>query len=115
MRNLVFVAPFAFETTLHFLAGAAGHPETRLALVSQDPLTSFPGEIRRRLAGHWLDTLDAAGLSAAVSSAAEAMGPIHASSAPSSSSRCPWRGCARSSGSRAWGSKLRRTSATRGG
>ena len=53
MRHVVFVAPFAFDTTLRFVDAAASHPETRLFLLSQDPLEKFPPELRRKLAGHW--------------------------------------------------------------
>lgn len=53
MRNVLFVAPFAFDTTLRFVEAAAVHPDSRLILLSQDPLEKFPQSIRRRLAGHW--------------------------------------------------------------
>ena len=78
MTNVVFVAPFSFDTTLRFLDAAAAHPGSRLALVSQDPPEKFPTQVRQRLAGHWQvgNALDAGQLAAAVRSIAAAMGPV---------------------------------------
>lgn len=53
MRHAVFVLPFALETTLRFVAGAASLPGVRLSVVSQDPLEKLPDALRARLTGHW--------------------------------------------------------------
>jgi hypothetical protein len=53
MRHAVFVLPFALETTLRFVAGAASLPGVRLSVVSQDPLEKLPDALRSRLTGHW--------------------------------------------------------------
>jgi len=53
MRHAVFVLPFALETTLKFVYGAATLPGARLSVVSQDPLEKLPDTLRARLAGHW--------------------------------------------------------------
>ncbi len=52
-RTVVFVAPFFFDTTLHFVDAAASYPGARLALISTDPVDKLPRQIGRRLAGHW--------------------------------------------------------------
>ncbi len=52
MPNVVFVAPFFQETTFRLLAGALKLPNTRLGLVSQDPESRLPAEVRRGLAAH---------------------------------------------------------------
>jgi hypothetical protein len=79
MRNVAFVAPFAFDTTLRFVTAAAHHPGVRLALLSQDRSERFPTELRRRLAGHWQlrDALDPGDLRAAVEGIGRYWGPVH--------------------------------------
>jgi biotin carboxylase len=79
MRNVLFVAPFAFETTTRFVAAAATHPDTRLILLSQDPAGKFPAELTAKVAGHWRvdDALDAGQLAAAVEAIARKVGPVH--------------------------------------
>jgi len=52
MTTVVFVAPFFLDTTVRFLASAAGLPGVRLALLSQDPVDRLPADIRARLVGH---------------------------------------------------------------
>jgi phosphoribosylaminoimidazole carboxylase (NCAIR synthetase) len=51
--HVVFVAPFFLETTLRFVAGAAGLPGVNLSLVSQDPAEKLPASLRSSLAAHW--------------------------------------------------------------
>src|SRR5262245_57974546 len=53
MRHAVFVLPFALETTLRFVQGAASLSGVRLSVVSQDPLEKLPESLRVLLAGHW--------------------------------------------------------------
>jgi D-alanine-D-alanine ligase-like ATP-grasp enzyme len=53
MRHAVFVLPFALETTLRFVQGAASLSGVRLSVVSQDPLEKLPESLRALLAGHW--------------------------------------------------------------
>jgi hypothetical protein len=53
MRSVVFVAPFFAETTLRFVNAAADLQETKLSLVSQDPVERLPAELRHKLDGHW--------------------------------------------------------------
>lgn len=53
MVNVVFVAPFFLDTTLRFVDAAAGLPDVRLGLVSQDPEEKLPKALRSKLAGHY--------------------------------------------------------------
>lgn len=79
MRNVVFVAPFAFDTTLRFVEAAADHPDTHLILLSQDPLEKFPAELRKKLAGHWLidNALSTGHLIEAVEAIHHQVGGVH--------------------------------------
>ncbi len=78
MTNVVFVAPFAFDTTLRFVGAAAEHPGARLALVSQDSLETFPADLRARLAAHQRidDALDPRRIAAAVEEISRRIGPV---------------------------------------
>lgn len=49
MSNVVFVAPFALDTTMRFVRAAAKLPDVRLGLVSQEPLERMPEDVRRGL------------------------------------------------------------------
>jgi hypothetical protein len=51
--NVVFAAPFFFDTTLRFVDAAASLPGVRLGLVSQDPEEKLPKGLRSKLAGHY--------------------------------------------------------------
>lgn len=79
MRNVVFVAPFAFDTTLRFVDAAADHPGCRLVLLSQDPLEKFPPGLRRKLAAHWQvsNALHTGQLAEAVESIRQHFGSVH--------------------------------------
>lgn len=79
MRNVLFVAPFSFETTGRFITAAAEHPDTRLVLLTQDPLEKFPQPLRDRVGGHWrLDNaLDPDQIAAAVEAVRQRIGPVH--------------------------------------
>lgn len=78
MVRVVFVAPFAADTTLRFARSAAELPDVQLALVTQEPLERFSEELRRRLLGFRRvgDAMDTAELVRAVESlSAELGGP----------------------------------------
>jgi formate-dependent phosphoribosylglycinamide formyltransferase (GAR transformylase) len=68
MPDVTFVAPFFAETTLRFVAAAAGLDDVRLSLVSQDPADRVPEALRHRLADfvRVRDALDPMGLVRAV-------------------------------------------------
>jgi hypothetical protein len=78
LRHVVFVAPFLLPATNRFIAAAAGLPNVRLSLVSQDPLDKAPAELRERLAGHWRieQGLDARAIAAAVQTLAQRIAPV---------------------------------------
>ncbi len=79
MRNVLFVAPFSFETTGRFITAAAANPDTRLVLLTQDPLEKFPPPIRDRVGGHWQlrNALDPGEIAVAVEAVRQRLGPIH--------------------------------------
>jgi hypothetical protein len=51
--HVIFVAPFFMETTLRFVAGAAGLPGVHLSLISQDRVEKLPSGLRSALSAHW--------------------------------------------------------------
>ena len=51
--NVVFVAPYALDATTRFLSAVTEVPETRVGLVSSDPVERFPSAVRLAIAGHW--------------------------------------------------------------
>ncbi|HKJ17249.1 MAG TPA: hypothetical protein VJ984_07870 [Xanthomonadales bacterium] len=75
--HAIFVAPFFLETTLRFVAGAAGLPGLRLSLISQDPAERLPPRLKASLAGHWQveDALDAGQLAVAAKGLMQQLGP----------------------------------------
>jgi biotin carboxylase len=75
--HAIFVAPFFLETTLRFVAGAAGLPGLNLSLISQDPAERLPPRLRASLAGHWRvdDALDAQQLADAARGLGRQLGP----------------------------------------
>lgn len=79
MRQVIFVAPFAVDTTLRFVDGAAEVPNSRLILITQDPLDRFPPGLRAKLSGHYKvdNALDARHLIAAITDIRRRVGPIH--------------------------------------
>ena len=78
MHNTVFVAPFAFDTTLRFVSAAAAQPSARLALLSQDPLERFPAELRSRLVAHQRidNSLDPGAIAAGTEEISRRVGPV---------------------------------------
>jgi hypothetical protein len=79
MNDVVFVAPFFAETTLRFVAAVARLEGVRTTLVSQDPPSRLPPELRDRLAAHVQveNALDAAGLLPALESIQAKVGRVH--------------------------------------
>ena len=73
-----FVAPYLLEATGRFVDAAAGLPGVELALITCEPEDRLPGELRRRLAGHWRidDPLDAGQIAAAVQGLGGHLGPV---------------------------------------
>jgi biotin carboxylase len=76
MQQVVFVLPFALETSVRFALAAAELPGVRLALISQEPVSRLPEELRARaeLYERVEDALDAEQLGAAVRSLAQRWG-----------------------------------------
>jgi biotin carboxylase len=52
MPRVVFVAPFAADTTMRFTRATAELPEVQLALVTQEPVEKFPDDLRQRLSAY---------------------------------------------------------------
>jgi carbamoylphosphate synthase large subunit len=52
MKSVVFVAPFFAETTLRFVSAVSRTEGVRLVLLSQDPASRLPDDLKRRLADH---------------------------------------------------------------
>jgi formate-dependent phosphoribosylglycinamide formyltransferase (GAR transformylase) len=78
MANVVFVAPYALAATTRFLSAVTEIPDTRVGLVSSDPVERFPSAVRLAVAGHWQtdDCLDPDQLTAAVSALAGHLGSV---------------------------------------
>lgn len=76
MRNVVFVVPYAMESTLRFVRAAAGLEGVQLAVVSQEAPTSLPKDLTKKLAAHVRcgNALDPEQLEKAVRTAGEKMG-----------------------------------------
>ncbi len=68
MPNVVFVAPYAMDATVHFVEALVRTEGVRLGLVSSDPVEAFPPAVRLGIAGHWrtADCLDVDQLTHAV-------------------------------------------------
>ncbi len=80
MTNVVFVVPYALETSLRFVRATASLPGVRLALVSQEPAERFAPELGARLAAHVRvgDAHDTGQLAAAVHRLGRELdGPVH--------------------------------------
>lgn len=78
MRHAVFVVPYLFETSVRFLDAALSLPDTKVGLVSADPLDRFAPDVRTRLSGHWRvdNPLDPRQLVTAVRGIAGQMGRV---------------------------------------
>lgn len=79
MRNVVFVAPFLMDATLRFVRAAAALPETRMALLTQEPIEKVPDDLRAKLHAHWrvADCLAPDDIEAGVLELARHMGNVH--------------------------------------
>ena len=53
MKNVVFVAPYFMDTTGRFIYAATKIPDTRIGLVSCDPIEKLDPKIKDQLAGHY--------------------------------------------------------------
>src|SRR5262250_3371062 len=73
-----FVAPYLLDATTRFVDAAASVPDAELALITCEPEERLPGELRRRLAGHWRidDPLDPGQIAAAVQGLGGHLGPV---------------------------------------
>jgi hypothetical protein len=78
MTNVVFVAPYALDATTRFVHAVAHLPDTRVGLISSDPVERFPVVVRERLAGHWRldDCLDPDQLTAGVTTLGRHLGSV---------------------------------------
>lgn len=77
MRSVVFVAPFFADATLRFIHAAAKLEGANVGLISQDPSSKIPPEMKQRLAAHRQvrDGLDAKQILEAVQSIGREIGP----------------------------------------
>ncbi len=78
MATVVFVAPYVLDTTSRFLAAMVAVPDTRVVVVSSDPLERFPEAVRDGAAGHWRihDCLDVEQLTGAVATLQHRLGGV---------------------------------------
>ena len=61
MPNVIFAVPYALDTTVRFVRGAASLPGVRLGILSQEPLERLPEDLRRGASAYerLKDALDA--------------------------------------------------------
>ena len=73
-----FVAPYLLGATMRFVEATAGLPDTKLALITCDPESRVPDELRPRLAAHWRieDPFDAVQIAAAAEALGRRLGPV---------------------------------------
>ena len=73
-----FVAPYLLDATMRFADAAAGLPDTELALITCDPESRVPDQLRHRLAAHWRidDPLDAGQIAAATEAFGRHVRPV---------------------------------------
>lgn len=73
-----FVAPYLLEATSQFVSAAARVPGVRLAVVTQQPASDLPPQLREVLAGHWQveDALDPQQIVDAVRGLGARLGPV---------------------------------------
>jgi formate-dependent phosphoribosylglycinamide formyltransferase (GAR transformylase) len=78
MANVVFVAPYALDATTRFVSAITEVPNTRVGLVSSEPVDRFPSAVQLAIAGHWrtADCLDADQLTEAVTALAGHLGSV---------------------------------------
>jgi hypothetical protein len=73
-----FVAPYLLGTTMRFVEATAGLPDTELALITCDPESRVPDQLRPRLAAHWRinDPFDAGQIAAGTEAIGQHVGPV---------------------------------------
>jgi hypothetical protein len=78
MPSVVFVAPYFLDTTLRFVHAVAALPGVRTGLVSQDPASRLPADLRRMLAAHRRieDGLDPRQIAEATRDLGREIGPV---------------------------------------
>ena len=78
MRNVAFVLPFVFETSLRFLRATLKLRGVRVGVISRDPIDRLGPDVARNLAGHWQvrDPLDPASIVRGVRGLEQQMGPV---------------------------------------
>ena len=78
MPNVVFVAPFALDTTMRFVRSVAKVPGIRLGIISQEPLQRMPEDLRGALSSYEVvsDALDPDQLTAAIRRLAPGWGGV---------------------------------------
>lgn len=78
MSHVVFIAPRFLENTNRYVRAFAGLDGARLSVVSEDPETSIPADLRPHIVGHYRvgDSLDAAQLTAAVRAIGKGVGRV---------------------------------------
>lgn len=78
MSTIVFVAPYLMEATARFVRAAARQPDLDVAVVTHEPATAIPADLRELLAGHWQvrDALDPEQLAPAVAGLARQLGRV---------------------------------------
>lgn len=78
MPHVVFVIPFAMESSLRFARAVAALPGVRLSVVSQDPVDKLPADLREGLAASRVvdDALSADVLTATVAALAKEVGAV---------------------------------------
>lgn len=78
MRNVAFVLPFVFETSLRFLRATLKLTGVRVGVISRDPIDRLGPDVARNLAGHWQvrDPLDPASIVRGVRGLEQQMGPM---------------------------------------
>ena len=52
MDHVVFVVPYAMDTTLRFVRAVAGLPDIRLAIISQQPAAQLSPALAGRMAAY---------------------------------------------------------------
>ena len=78
MVDVVFVAPYAMDATNRFLASVIATDDSRVGVVSSEPLERIPPKLQERLAGHWRvgDCLDPDDLAHGVGSLGARLGGV---------------------------------------
>ena len=77
MPNVVFAAPMFSPAASQMIEAAVSFPDTRVSVISQDPLERLAPPLRARVAGHWRvnDVTNEGELETAVRELASRYGP----------------------------------------